>query len=103
MLPITSFSPIQSINALIKPLRLTISSKKQILTKITIVALAILTFSEAVQIIGKISQKGLENHPLTICVNQCNRAFNRTQLMEKRNCGITCYNKHISNIDILVI
>lgn len=47
MLTITHFNPIESINALIQPLGFVVSNKQQIIAKITLLALAVLTFTQA--------------------------------------------------------
>lgn len=68
MLTATNFNPIKSINFLIQPLGLAISSKQQIINKIALVTFALIAFNQVSQ------TTGVNAASLQSCLNDCSSA-----------------------------
>ncbi|MGL5627250.1 MAG: hypothetical protein ACRDDW_07080 [Candidatus Rhabdochlamydia sp.] len=82
MLAAINFNPIKSINSLIQPLGLAVSSKQQIINKIALVTFALIACNQISQ------EMGVNAANLQSCLNDC--ATNSKSQFEYNNCASNC-------------
>ncbi|MGL4539602.1 MAG: hypothetical protein ACRCU0_01310 [Candidatus Rhabdochlamydia sp.] len=73
MLGITNFNPIKSINSLIQPLGLAVSSNQQIINKIALASVAMLAISFTLPIVegGELNKCMVACRGMKSCINHC--------------------------------
>lgn len=91
MIGITNFNPIQSINSLIQPFGLKVSNKQQIINKVALATLAILSVSHLFSTVEGYTRQEL----LDDCLEGCRVNIDR-QCCEStfRKCVRACFRKY---------
>ncbi|MGL5263634.1 MAG: hypothetical protein ACRDAI_03530 [Candidatus Rhabdochlamydia sp.] len=89
MIGITNFNPIQSINSLIQPFGLKVSNKQQIINKVALASLAIISLSHLVPaVVGDSSYRDcVDNRCGGIDRDCCNDVYKRCLAYCRRNYG----------------